>query len=101
MSPVLDTNQKILLDNQGNIRLRSTGSGGFLLNLAKFGVLNTWAKQNIEYLHFIGVRDLLARTGDPISLGSLIQNGKDILIDVCRTEEQSQSFPTVMISNNS
>lgn len=85
------------------MELRSTGSGGFLLNAAKQGLLQKWEAKGIQYIHFIGMRDMLSRIGDPLTLGVLIDRNLNFIVDVIKKRGESSNLkdPEVLISRDS
>jgi len=83
MVPLIDSNGRIIQDEAtGNIDFRSDGDAGFLLSIAKSGVINMWDGLGVQYINVFGIRDALVRIGDPLSLGYLIDNSLDVLLNV-------------------
>ena len=67
--PVVDINGKLMLDENGLIKLASDGHGGVFEALSKSGYLDDMKKRKIEWVFISGVDNVLAGLVDPIAVG--------------------------------
>ena len=56
--PILNSRGKIQMKNEEEILLSSDGSGGFLGNLSKARIFESWDRANIQYLQVINLKNL-------------------------------------------
>ena len=73
--PMIDTNGKILLNEEGMIKQAADGHGGVLNAMRKNGIIYDMKERNIEWIFISGVDNILAKFIDPIFLGAQIENG--------------------------
>ena len=74
--PMLDLNGKILLDENGLVKLAANGHGGTLVSIGKEKVLDEMKKEGIEWIFVSGVDNVLAKLSDPLLLGMTVKNEK-------------------------
>ena len=74
--PMLDLNGKILLDENGLVKLAANGHGGTLVSIGKEKVLDEMKKEGIEWLFVSGVDNVLAKLADPLLLGMTVKTKK-------------------------
>lgn len=74
MLPAIDTEGRIILEGKGKINLSPNGNGGiFAYLLEKDSTLFPgMLKSGIEYLHIIGIDNILNRIMDPMQIGLCI-----------------------------
>ena len=70
--PMVDTNGKILVDENGNIKEASDGHGGIFSSLLKDGVLYDMKARNVEWVFIGGVDNCLVKMVDPVLMGIAI-----------------------------
>ena len=73
--PMLDMNGKLMLDENGLVKLASDGHGGVFQSLAKNGYLEDMETRGIEWIFISGVDNVLAGLVDPIAVGLAISQG--------------------------
>ena len=73
--PMLDTNGKLILDENGLIKLAADGHGGVFESLYKNGYLEDMKQRGIEWIFISGVDNVLAGLIDPIAVGLAIDEG--------------------------
>lgn len=73
--PMLDMNGKLMLDEEGLVKLASDGHGGVFESLAKNGYLEDMEARGIEWIFISGVDNVLAGLVDPIAVGLAITEG--------------------------
>ena len=71
--PMLDTQGKILLDEEGMIKLAPDGHGGVFESMVNNGVIYQMKQQGIERVLITGVDNVLAKLVDPVFLGLQIK----------------------------
>ena len=71
--PMLDTQGKILLDEEGMIKLAPDGHGGVFESMVNDGVIYQLKQQGIERVLITGVDNVLAKLVDPVFLGLQIK----------------------------
>ena len=71
--PMVDTNGKILVDENGNIKEASDGHGGIFSSLLKDGVLYDMKARNVEWVFIGGVDNVLVKPVDPVLIGISIE----------------------------
>ncbi len=72
--PMIDTDGKILLDENGMVKEASNGHGGTLESMDKCKVIDEMKKAGIEWVFISGVDNVLAKLVDPLLLGMSIDN---------------------------
>ena len=73
--PMIDTNGKILLDEDGMIKQAADGHGGIFEAMRKNGVLYNMKEKGIEWVYIGGVDNVLAKMVDPVLTGLAISEG--------------------------
>ena len=71
--PMIDMQGKILLDEEGMIKLAPDGHGGVFESMVNNGVIYQMKQQGIERVLITGVDNVLAKLVDPIFLGLQIK----------------------------
>ena len=74
--PMLDFNGKVLLDENGLVKLAANGHGGTLVSIGKEKVLDQMKQDGIEWVFVSGVDNVLAKLADPLLLGLTVDNKK-------------------------
>ncbi len=72
--PMVDTDGKILLDENGLIKEAANGHGGTLESMDKQKVIERLKKDGIEWIFVSGVDNVLAKLVDPLLIGMSINN---------------------------
>ena len=72
--PMLDTEGKILLDENGTVKQAANGHGGTLESMDKEKVIETLKKEGVEWIFVSGVDNVLAKLVDPLLLGMSINS---------------------------
>ncbi|MCI9087665.1 MAG: UDPGP type 1 family protein [Clostridia bacterium] len=73
--PMIDTEGKILLDEDGTIKQAADGHGGIFEAMRKNGVLYDMKEKGIEWVYIGGVDNVLAKMVDPVLTGLAISQG--------------------------
>lgn len=73
--PMIDTQGKILLDEDGTIKQAADGHGGIFEAMRKNGVLYDMKEKGIEWVYIGGVDNVLAKMVDPVLTGLAISEG--------------------------
>lgn len=76
--PMVDTNGKILLGEDGLIKLAADGHGGIFLSMKKNGIIYDMKSKGIEWAFIGGVDNVLVNMVDPVILGLAID--KKVLV---------------------
>lgn len=71
--PLLNKQGKIVLGEDGLIKLASDGNGGIFYSMAKNGIIDDMKKKNIEWVFIGSVDNLLVKYVDTLLLGFAIQ----------------------------
>ncbi len=71
--PMIDTNGKILLDENGMMKQAADGHGGVFEAMRRNGVLYNMKEKGIEWIFISGVDNILAKFVDPVFLGLQIE----------------------------
>ena len=95
--PMIGTDGKILVNEDGLIKLAADGHGGVFESMTKSGVLEDMKKRNVEWIFIGGVDNTLVHMVDPILVGLAEKNkctaaGKSVVKD--RPEEKVGVFCT-------
>lgn len=69
--PVLDLNGKILLEEKQKIKKAANGNGDVFEALSKNNIINKLDNEDIEYISFMGIDNILANPIDYIFLGMM------------------------------
>ena len=72
--PMIDTDGKILLDENGMVKEASNGHGGTLESMDKCKVIEEMKQDGVEWVFISGVDNVLAKLVDPLLLGMSIEN---------------------------
>lgn len=73
--PMIDTQGKILLDEDGMMKQAADGHGGIFEAMRKNGVLYDMKEKGIEWVYIGGVDNVLAKMVDPVLTGLAISEG--------------------------
>ena len=73
--PMIDTEGKILLDEDGMIKQAADGHGGIFEAMRKNGVLYDMKEKGVEWVYIGGVDNVLAKMVDPVLTGLAISEG--------------------------
>ena len=73
--PMVDTDGKCLIDENGNIKEASDGHGGIFKSILKGGALYDMQSRGIEWVFIGGVDNVLVKSVDPVLIGISIKNG--------------------------
>lgn len=76
--PLLDRNGKLMIGDDGNIKLASDGNGGIFYSMAKNGIIDDMKQCNIEWVFIGSVDNLLVKYVDTLLLGLAIKNNVKI-----------------------
>ncbi len=76
--PMIDTNGKILLDENGMMKQAADGHGGIFEAMRKNGILYDMKEKGIEWIYIGGVDNVLAKMVDPVLTGLAISQGTDM-----------------------
>ena len=79
--PNINWKGKIVMKHEDELSLSSDGSGGFLANLKRAKIFESWMKAKIKYLNVINISDLNVKVADPLTLGFFITNEYDCMSD--------------------
>lgn len=71
--PMVDVNGKILVDENGMVKLAADGHGGIFEAMRKEGIIEDMKKRGIEWIFIAGVDNVLAKMVDPILAGLSIE----------------------------
>ncbi len=72
--PMVGTDGKILLDENGKVKMAANGHGGTLKSMEDSGVLAEMQVDGIEWIFISGVDNVLVKPIDPLLIGMAIQN---------------------------
>lgn len=72
--PMIGTDGKILLDENGLVKLAANGHGGIFDSMFKSGVLNEMKQKGIEWIFIGGVDNVLVKMVDPTLIGLCEKN---------------------------
>lgn len=72
--PLLDREGKLILGENGLIKLASDGNGGIFYSMAKSGIIDDMKKNNIEWVFIGSVDNLLVKYVDTLLLGLAIKS---------------------------
>lgn len=77
--PMLDEDGKIVLNEEGLIKLAADGHGGVFEALATEGVLDDMRKRGIEWIFIAAVDNVIVQMADPLLIGFAIKHGYTIV----------------------
>lgn len=72
MSPAIDYNGKIYMEDKGKVSVSPNGNGGWFSSMARSGVLDKVKSAGIEWLNVFSVDNVLQRIADPMFVGATI-----------------------------
>ena len=70
MSPCVDLNGKILLEQRGRLALSPNGNGGWYSSMQRAGLSAHMLSQGVEWLNVFSVDNVLQRIADPVFVGA-------------------------------
>ena len=73
--PMVDTNGKILVDENGMVKEAADGHGGVFESMVKNHIIDDMKNRKIEWIFIAGVDNILAKMIDPIATGLAISKG--------------------------
>lgn len=76
--PLLDKEGKLIIGENGLIKLASDGNGGIFYSMAKNGIIDDMKKKNIEWVFIGSVDNLLVKYVDTLLLGLAIKQNVKI-----------------------
>ena len=76
--PLIDKNGKLIMGENGLIKLASDGNGGIFYSMAKNGIIDDMKKKNIEWVFIGSVDNLLVKYVDTLLLGLAIKSNVKI-----------------------
>lgn len=76
--PLLDKNGKLIIGENGLIKLASDGNGGIFYSMAKNGILDDMKQKGIEWMFIGSVDNLLVKYVDTLLLGLAIKKNVKI-----------------------
>lgn len=72
--PMVGTDGKILLNENGMVKLAANGHGGTLQSMDKCGIIEEMKNNGIEWIFISGVDNVLVKPIDPLLIGMSIHN---------------------------
>lgn len=72
MSPAIDYNGKIYMEDKGKVSVSPNGNGGWFSSMARSGVLDKVKSAGVEWLNVFSVDNVLQRIADPMFVGATI-----------------------------
>ncbi len=72
--PMIGTDGKILLTENGMVKLAANGHGGTLQSMDKCGVIEEMKNNGVEWIFISGVDNVLVKPIDPLLIGMSIHN---------------------------
>ncbi len=76
--PLLDTNGKVILNEEKQIKEAANGNGGIYEAFAKSGFLKEMKQNQIEWIFVNNIDNIISNFVDPLLLGLAIQNNQKI-----------------------
>ena len=73
--PMLDENGKLILNEEGLIKLAADGHGGVFEALVTGGILEDMKQRGAEWLFVAAIDNVLVKMADPLFMGFAIKNG--------------------------
>lgn len=73
--PMIDTNGKILLGEDGLVKLAADGHGGIFYSMRRDGVIEDMKEKGIEWVFIGGVDNVLVNMVDPVIVGLSVDKG--------------------------
>ncbi len=74
--PMIDTNGKVLMNEDNTIKQAADGHGGVFEAMRKNGIIYDMKEKGIEYIFISGVDNILAKFVDPVFIGMQADLGK-------------------------
>lgn len=75
MTPSVDFNGKLYMEEMNQISLSPNGNGGWFNSMIKTGVIEDVRKRKLEWINVFAVDNVLQRIADPAFLGATIKSG--------------------------
>jgi UDP-N-acetylglucosamine/UDP-N-acetylgalactosamine diphosphorylase len=69
--PATDMDGKIFMSDRLRVFMSPDGNGGLYEAIQNNGLIEEWKNKGIEYVHVMGIDNLLARPVDPVLMGML------------------------------
>ena len=76
--PIINTDGKLILQEPYLIKEASNGNGNVFNSMKNEGIINNLEKQNIKWISFGGIDNILLKNVDPLFLGLTISNNMEI-----------------------
>lgn len=84
MSPAVDYNGKIYMEDKGRISVSPNGNGGWFSSMARNGILDLVKNAGIEWLNVFSVDNVLQKIADPMFVGATVLSGYPVSAKVIR-----------------
>jgi UDP-N-acetylglucosamine/UDP-N-acetylgalactosamine diphosphorylase len=76
--PALDLHGKLILESPGKIFMAPRGNGDLYPSMQRSGALKDLISHGVEYVHSVGVDNILMKLADPLFLGYCHENRYEI-----------------------
>ncbi len=93
--PMLDEQGKIILTEEGSIKLAANGHGGTFEAMANRGVLDELKANNVKYIFACNVDNTLAKLVDPLLVGTAIKNSYVIVSVSCYKSDPEEKIGVI------
>merc|ERR1712157_319272 len=78
-----ESDGKFIMKSASEIAMSPNGNGGIYSSLKKSGIFKEMMDNGVEYLQIFGIDNILARIGDPLWFGHMIESAADSSNKTC------------------
>ncbi len=97
--PALDFEGRILISGPGAPVLAPNGNGGIYKALATSGLAALLQARGVEYVHVIGVDNIMAKPADPAMIGYAAEAGLDVVNKVVPKKHAAERVGVMALKN--
>ena len=90
---------KFIMKSESEIAMSPNGNGGIYSSLKKSGIFKSMIDNKIEYMQIFGIDNILARIGDPLWFGHMIDCNADSSNKTCIKIEPHERVGVMCLKN--
>ena len=98
--PLVKVDGTLFLQEPYLIKVASNGNGNVFKSLDKYGLINDMKKKKIKYISFGGIDNILLKNADPLFIGIMAYNNKEIASKSIFKENPFDNVAVYCLKNN-
>jgi len=90
---------KFIMETASSIAMSPNGNGGIYSSLKSSGIYRSMIENHIEYIQVFGIDNILARIGDPLWYGHMIESKADCSNKTCIKRDPHEKIGIMCLRN--